>query len=478
MDLQFSGKHNKVELSAANFMKKLNMLHCTNKTPKAEKFIDVADCFEEDSPAKKWFNNLQAAVPTPAVASNWVPFQAAFKARFKGTPSVLKPVAQLEDELSRMRITLGALTAGTVKRSTPKYTTKIESSQEMLKKPPRRYQDMVLKGVNESEDTNCMGSARQYSLHSRLQFEGTMTRQLYALVGQYSLHSRLQFEGTMTRQLTILAAQPSAVRGDNDQATVCTDRTILGAQPSATKGTMTRQLCVYYNKSPRTIQSHKCLGNKLSTESSEGRALPSAPSRLLCLGMAVNSSCYVIILSNGDGSAVGPSDATRTSHGLYDDLGSARLLPSIVALGRCFALILVRARASPVQDGPIAVLGLVLSLRLAGDFLYLTRNRKNARFHGWANTSRINGRDVVVTANTLTSAVGLWGFHAALLHVLQSAVGVMPANWSTMMTALGAIPQSVIVLAIANYKEKRSTKADVEDLKKVFSSQHVKAPTV
>lgn len=41
------------------------------------------------------------------------------------------------------------------------------------------------------------------------------------------------------------------------------------------------------------------------SESSDGRALPSAPSRLLCLGMAVNSSCYVIILSNGDGSAVG-----------------------------------------------------------------------------------------------------------------------------------------------------------------------------
>ncbi|KAJ6592129.1 hypothetical protein DFH09DRAFT_1073199 [Mycena vulgaris] len=119
--------------------------------------------------------------------------------------------------------------------------------------------------------------------------------------------------------------------------------------------------------------------------------------------MAVNSSCYVIILSNGDGSAVGPSDATRTSHGLYDDLGSARLLPSIVALGRCFALILVRARASPVQDGPIAVLGLVLSLRLAGDFLYLTRNRKNARFHGWANTSRISANTAQSRGTSLST---------------------------------------------------------------------------
>ncbi|KAJ6529138.1 hypothetical protein DFH09DRAFT_1094096 [Mycena vulgaris] len=80
-------------------------------------------------------------------------------------------------------------------------------SLELPKDRPRRYQDMVLKGVNESEDTNCMGSARQYSLHSRLQFEGTMTRQLYALVGQYSLHNRLQFEGTMIRQLYALIGQ-------------------------------------------------------------------------------------------------------------------------------------------------------------------------------------------------------------------------------------------------------------------------------
>ncbi|KAJ6582873.1 hypothetical protein DFH09DRAFT_1076051 [Mycena vulgaris] len=68
-------------------------------------------------------------------------------------------------------------------------------SLELPKDRPRRYQDMVLKGVNESEDTNCMGSARQYSLHSRLQFEGTMTRQLYALGGQYSMHNRLQARG-------------------------------------------------------------------------------------------------------------------------------------------------------------------------------------------------------------------------------------------------------------------------------------------
>ncbi|KAJ6576671.1 hypothetical protein DFH09DRAFT_1078234 [Mycena vulgaris] len=210
MDLQFSGKHDKVELSAANFMKKLNMLHRTNKTPEAEKFIDVADRFEEDSPAEKWFNNLQATVPTPAAASDWAAFQTAFKARFKGAPPVLKPVAQLEDELSRMRITLGALAAGTVE----------------------------VRG-----------------------------RQVYVLA----------------------------------------------------------------------------------------------------------------------------------------------------------------------------------------DFV-----------------ERLT--DAVIAVNTLTSAVGLWGFHAALLHVLQSAVGVMPANWLAMTTALGAIPQSVIALAIADYKEKRSTKADVKDLKKVFSS--------
>ncbi|KAJ6458085.1 hypothetical protein DFH09DRAFT_1349420 [Mycena vulgaris] len=203
MDLQFSGEHDKVELSAANFMKKLNMLHRTNKTPEAEKFIDVADRFEEDSPAEKWFNNLQATVPTPAAASDWAAVQTAFKARFKGAPPVLKPVAQLEDELS----------PGTVE----------------------------VRG-----------------------------RQVYVLA----------------------------------------------------------------------------------------------------------------------------------------------------------------------------------------DFV-----------------ERLT--DAVVAVNTLTSAVGLWGFHAALPHVLQSAVGVMPANWLAMTTVLGAIPQSVIALAIADYKEKRSTKADVEDLKKVFSSLRV-----
>ncbi|KAJ6630405.1 hypothetical protein B0H10DRAFT_2208070 [Mycena sp. CBHHK59/15] len=212
MDLQFSGEHEKVELSAANFMKKLNMLHHTNKMPEAKKFIDVADRFEEDSPAEKWFNTLQATVPLPAAASDWAAFQVAFRARFKGAPPMLKPRAQLEAELSRMQISVGTLAAGMV------------------------------------------------------------------------------------------------------------------------------ELC---------------------------------------------------------------------EHQVY----------------------------------------------VLADFERLT--------------------DAVVAADAAATAVRLWDFHMVLPPVLQDAVGAMPANWLAMRTALGAVPQSKIALAVTKYKEKKSTKADVEDLKKLFGSLHV-----
>ncbi|KAJ6545877.1 hypothetical protein DFH09DRAFT_1508801 [Mycena vulgaris] len=114
MDLRFSGDRDKQELSAANFIKQLNILYRTNGTTEPLKFIDVADRFEDQSPADKWYTALKNATPQPAAATDWDAFRVAFVARFKGADPVLKPRAQLEADLSRMRIGIGALAAGTV----------------------------------------------------------------------------------------------------------------------------------------------------------------------------------------------------------------------------------------------------------------------------------------------------------------------------------------------------------------------------
>ncbi|KAJ6598747.1 hypothetical protein B0H10DRAFT_1959215 [Mycena sp. CBHHK59/15] len=78
MDLQFSGNRDAQELSAADFFKKLNILYRTNNTTDAQKFIDVADRFLDQSPADKWYNTLKATVPAPASTTDWRAFQTAF----------------------------------------------------------------------------------------------------------------------------------------------------------------------------------------------------------------------------------------------------------------------------------------------------------------------------------------------------------------------------------------------------------------
>ncbi|KAJ6552191.1 hypothetical protein DFH09DRAFT_1319247 [Mycena vulgaris] len=114
LDLHFSGHREKDEPSAANFIKKLNILYRTNNTSEAERFIDVGDRFEDQSPADKWYTGLKATVPAPASITSWDAFRVAFTARFKGADPVLKPQAQLEAEVSRMRISIAALAVGTV----------------------------------------------------------------------------------------------------------------------------------------------------------------------------------------------------------------------------------------------------------------------------------------------------------------------------------------------------------------------------
>ncbi|KAJ6609955.1 hypothetical protein B0H10DRAFT_2225483 [Mycena sp. CBHHK59/15] len=95
-DLFFSGdRSKKIELSAANFLKRLNIL------------------YRDQSAADKWFVALKNTVPAPAATTDWAAFSTAFIARFKGADPVLKPRGQLEADLARMRIG-GELAKGTI----------------------------------------------------------------------------------------------------------------------------------------------------------------------------------------------------------------------------------------------------------------------------------------------------------------------------------------------------------------------------
>ncbi|KAJ6605969.1 hypothetical protein B0H10DRAFT_1956962 [Mycena sp. CBHHK59/15] len=57
----------------------------------AQKFTDVADCFEDQSAADKWLIGLKNTIPMPVATTDWATFCAAFVARFKGADPVLKP---------------------------------------------------------------------------------------------------------------------------------------------------------------------------------------------------------------------------------------------------------------------------------------------------------------------------------------------------------------------------------------------------
>ncbi|KAJ7439900.1 hypothetical protein B0H11DRAFT_554006 [Mycena galericulata] len=114
--MTFTGDRNKKdELSAANFIRRLNILfRAQATTADKDKLAEVADRFEDESPADKWFTALVADPANPAAASNWDAFCVAFKDRFKGAAAILKPQGQLEAELSRMRIGMDALAGGVV----------------------------------------------------------------------------------------------------------------------------------------------------------------------------------------------------------------------------------------------------------------------------------------------------------------------------------------------------------------------------
>ncbi|KAJ6613635.1 hypothetical protein B0H10DRAFT_2191915 [Mycena sp. CBHHK59/15] len=64
---------------------------------------DHRDHFKDKSLADKWFKALDPVGPELA---SFAAFSVAFEARFQGVQEVVKPQAQLEAELSRMRITL------------------------------------------------------------------------------------------------------------------------------------------------------------------------------------------------------------------------------------------------------------------------------------------------------------------------------------------------------------------------------------
>lgn len=114
--ITFTGERNKKdEISAANFVKRLNTQFRTNGTiADKDKFIEIADRFEDESPADKWYQALKADPSTPAAATDWGAFCTAFKDRFKGASPILKPQGQLEAELSRMRIGMDELAKGVV----------------------------------------------------------------------------------------------------------------------------------------------------------------------------------------------------------------------------------------------------------------------------------------------------------------------------------------------------------------------------
>ncbi|KAJ6596757.1 hypothetical protein B0H10DRAFT_2232200 [Mycena sp. CBHHK59/15] len=98
-DLFFSGDRNKKnELTTANFLKHLNILYRSSPAmTDTQKFTDVADRFEDQSAADKWFTGLKNTVPAPVTSTDWAAFSTVFIARFKAMGELAKGTVMVHD---------------------------------------------------------------------------------------------------------------------------------------------------------------------------------------------------------------------------------------------------------------------------------------------------------------------------------------------------------------------------------------------